>query len=409
DSRGQYVSYTYDALDRETGQYAAAAADQAAYASTSAPGNQTAAWVYDNSNTAISGMTYPVGRVTTATSYSGGYAYVQQAVGFNVFGESLGEETIIPSAAQGTVLGKTWKITHSYTSVNGLLWTDGYALGGGQPAENVTHGYNNDDEEDQLVTNAYSYLQSVSYSAYNQVAQVQLGSATSYATATDSYDAHTGDLTDQLVTRSTTTPASVDETAYKYDLAGNITRQTETRSGSSATAETQCYTYDSVDRLTTAWTATDSCSATPTSSNHSTVGDGITGGTYWTSWTYDAIGNRLTQTQHTVSGTGSDTVSTSAYSSSQPNTLTGTTTTGGSTSSTSYVYDDAGNTTTRNTSTGSQTLIWNNAEQLTNVSNSTTGTATSYIYDADGNLLLHSPTCLQEPPSASGWSPSTPW
>ncbi|MEW2300872.1 polymorphic toxin-type HINT domain-containing protein [Streptomyces sp. NPDC006655] len=392
DSRGLYVSYTYDALDRRTGQYAAATADQAAYASTSSPGNQTAAWVYDNANTAITGMTYPVGHVTTATSYSGGYAYTRQAVNFNVFGESLGEETIIPSAAQGSVLGKTWKITHSYTSVNGLLWTDTYALGGGLPAETITHGYNNDDEPNALATTAYSYVQSTAYSAYNQVAQVQLGSSSSYATVTDGYDAHTGELADQLATRSTTTPASVDETAYKYDLSGNITRQSETRSGSSTTAETQCYNYDPLDRLTAAWTtastATDTCTVTPTSSDHSTVGDGITGGTYWTSWSYDEIGNRLTQTQHTVSGTGSDTLTTGVWSSSQPNTMTGTTNTGGSTSSTSYTYDSAGNTKTRNTNTGNQTLIWNNAEQLTSVSNSTTGTATNYIYDADGDLLL---------------------
>ena len=387
DSRGDYVSFTYDALDRKTGTYAAATADQVAYASTSSPGNQTAAWVYDNANTAISGMTYPVGHVTTATSYSGGYAYVQQAVNFNVFGESLGEETIIPSAAQGSVLGKTWKITHSYTSVNGLLYTDGYALGGGLPAETVTHGYNNDDEENALATSAYSYLKSVSYSANDQVAQVQLGSSTSYATVTDAYDTHTGSLTDQLVTRSTNAPSSVDETAFTYDLSGNITRQTETRSGSSSTAETQCYAYDTLDRLTTAWTASDNCSATPTSSDHSTVGDGITGGTYWTSRTYDAVGNRLTQTQHAL-GTGSDAVTTSAYSDSRSNTVTGTSTTGGSTASTSYGYDSVGNTTTRDTSTGDQTLTWNENDQLTKVANSTTGTSTSYLYDADGNLLL---------------------
>ncbi|MGW2525033.1 RHS repeat-associated core domain-containing protein [Streptomyces sp. NPDC001617] len=388
DARGQYVSYTYDALDRKTGQYASATTGQVTYASTSSPGNQTAAWVYDNANTAVPGMTYPVGHVTTATSYSGGYAYAQQAVNFNVFGESLGEQTIIPSAAQGTVLGKTWKISHTYSSVLGLLDSDGYSLGGGLPAETVGYAYNNNDELSGIATTSYGYLQSVSYNAYNQVAQVQLGSSTSYATVTDSYDAHTGNLTDQLVTRSTTTPASVDETAYTYDLAGNITHQTETRSGSSTTAETQCYTYDALDRLTAAWTATDTCAATPTSSNHSTVGDGITGGTYWTSWHYDAIGNRDTQTQHTVSGTASDTVTTSGWSSSQPNTLTSTTTTGGSTGSTSYSYDSAGNTKIRSTSTGDQTLVWNNAEQLTSVSNSTTGTTTSYIYDANGNLLL---------------------
>nr|WP_275424805.1 RHS repeat-associated core domain-containing protein [Streptomyces sp. SID13726] len=215
-----------------------------------------------------------------------------------------------------------------------------------------------------------------------------MGSSTSYATVTDAYDSHTGDLTDQLVTRSTATPSSIDETAYTYDLSGNTTRQTETRSGSGSTAETQCFTYDTLDRLTTAWTATDNCAATPTSSSHSTVGDGITGGAYWTGWTYDAVGNRLTQTQHTFSGTGSDTVTTSGYSSGQPNTLTSTASTGGSSASTSYGYDNAGNTTTRNTGTGTQTLLWNNSGQLTKVSNATTGTATSYVYDAGGNLLL---------------------
>ncbi len=59
-------------------------------------------------------------------------------------------------------------------------------------AEAITHGYNNDDEPNALATTAYSYVQSTAYSAYNQVAQVQLGSSTSYATVTDGYDAHTG-------------------------------------------------------------------------------------------------------------------------------------------------------------------------------------------------------------------------
>ena len=62
--------------------------------------------------------------------------------------------------------------------------------------------------------------------------------------------------------------------------------------------------------------------------------------------------------------------------------------TGGSTGTTSYGYDSAGNTTTRDTGTGDQTLTWNNAGQLTNVTTQHDGTATSYVYDADGDLLL---------------------
>jgi hypothetical protein len=51
-------------------------------------------------------------------------------------------------------------------------------------------------------------------------------------------------------------------------------------------------------------TAIDNCAATPTGGDPSTVGDDITGGTYWTSWTFDAVGNRLTQTWHTVTTSG---------------------------------------------------------------------------------------------------------
>ncbi|TFV30078.1 hypothetical protein E4K10_47630 [Streptomyces sp. T1317-0309] len=52
DSRGKTVSYTYDVLNRKTGQYASTVAAQTPGAS----GNQTAAWTYDNDN-AVSGVT----------------------------------------------------------------------------------------------------------------------------------------------------------------------------------------------------------------------------------------------------------------------------------------------------------------------------------------------------------------
>jgi YD repeat-containing protein len=102
DADGNYVSYTYDALGRKTYEYAApdVAADQ-----TSA--TELASWGYDNANDSVPGMLYAIGQTTTQTSYSGGNAYTEQSLGFNVFGESLGTEVVIPSA-QGTALGKTW-------------------------------------------------------------------------------------------------------------------------------------------------------------------------------------------------------------------------------------------------------------------------------------------------------------
>lgn len=95
------VSYTYDALNRKTGEYAAATSAQSA----GPAGNQIAAWIYDNSNGAVQNMTDPKGQVTSSASYSGGYTYSNQQLGFNVFGESTGEYISIPSGAQGATLG----------------------------------------------------------------------------------------------------------------------------------------------------------------------------------------------------------------------------------------------------------------------------------------------------------------
>ncbi|MCF4136505.1 hypothetical protein L1856_05810 [Streptomyces sp. Tue 6430] len=209
---------------------------------------------------------------------------------------------------------------------------------------------------------------------------------------TNTYDPHTGALTDQLVTRATA-PVKVDEQNYTRDLAGNTTKQVTTRLGATAASETQCYQYDELVRLTQAWTATDDCSAAPTASSHAQVGDLLAGGTaYWTSWDFDALGQRQQQVEHSTIG-GSDTTTSYAYDYNgndtvQPHALASTQASGASTAATSYTYDKTGNTTGRTTlASGNQTLNWNNAGQLTQVSGGKSGT-TSYIYDADGNVLL---------------------
>ncbi|MGW4935414.1 polymorphic toxin-type HINT domain-containing protein [Streptomyces sp. NPDC004166] len=387
DSRGKNVSYTYDVLNRKTGQYASTVAAQAPGAS----GNQTAAWTYDNDN-AVSGVTNPIGKTTTATAYNAGNTYTTQQVGFNAFGESLGQSITIP-AVHGALGGKTYTFRHTYTANTGLLDSDNYPLGGGLPSEIVGHVYATAlDLPSRMVDTSYVYAQNTTYSAYGQVLQETLGQDTNLAYLTNTYDPHTGALTDQLVTRSTT-PAKVDEQNYTYDPAGNTTKQVTTRLGTTAAPETQCYQYDQLDRLTQAWTATDACSATPTTSSHTQVGDLLAGGTaYWTSWDFDALGQRQHQVEHSTTG-GTDTTTSYTYNYNgngtvQPHALASTQDSGASNATTSYAYDKAGNTTGRNTiASGNQTLAWNEAGQLTQVSGGKSGT-TSYIYGADGNVLL---------------------
>jgi RHS repeat-associated protein len=381
DERRDTVSYTYDALGRETAEYGATTAGQA-------PANELASWVYDGS-----ASLYEVGQLVSATSYIGGTsgsAYTEATTGYNVFGESKGTTVTIPSS-EGALAG-AYTTTHTYATTTGLLAKDTYTAVDGLPAETVVHSYTSALD---LPGEVGSYGGATDYSAYSQVLQQTLGNGTyGEAYVSDTYDAHTGDLTDQLVTRSLDTPADVDETAYIYDASGNITHQTETRLGSSSDTETQCYQYDALDQLTAAWSATDGCAVPPTSSSYSQVANTLgTNSAYWTSWTFNALGERTGQTQHSLSSGTADTVTSYAYNGNgagQANTLTSTATTGGTAGSTSYAYDADGNATTRDTAGGSQTLTWNTAGQLATVTGASTGT--SYVYDASGSVLLRKDT-----------------
>jgi RHS repeat-associated protein len=380
DSRGKTISLTYDPLNRKTGQYDAPVSGQS-------PSNQLASWVYDNANNAVAGMTNPIGHLTTATAYVGGNAYVTQAGGFNAYGEPSAETITIPSS-EGALAG-SYAFTHLYTSGTALPARDTYPAspgGGSLPAETVTHGYSGAMDFPVTMGGLAAYTANVTATPYSQVAQEQLGlTQAAHGYIDNTFDEHTGALKDSQLINTAVSATPIDETSYTYDPAGNPLSQTETRQG--ANIETQCYIYDALDRLKQAWTATDNCAADPATNGGSTVGSGIANGAYWTSWTLDTLGQRTKQTQHGLAGTA-DTVTTYTYNTDQPNTLASTSTTGpGGSSGTSYGYDPVGNTTTRTTPTqGQQALTWSDTGELTAVTAASGGS--SYIYDADGNLLL---------------------
>jgi RHS repeat-associated protein len=385
DSRGKVVSYAYDALNRKIGQYDSPAASQST-------ANRMAAWVYDNSDNAVAGMTDPIGHLTSSTAYHDGAAYTQRSRGFNVFGESTGETVTIPSA-EGALAG-SYSFVKQYSATTGLLSKDVYPAQGGLPAETVNHDYAGVLDLPDLLNGLSGYDQGTTYDAFSRVNQQTLGSAPNLAYVTDAYDPHTGDLTDQLVTRALGAAPKVDDEAYRYDPSGNLTRQVSTRLGASAPSETQCFGYDGLSRLTVAWTATDACAVTPTAADHSTVGDSLgTSSAYWTTWAFDLLGNRTGQVQHGFTGGASSTDTTTSYTydgpkTGQAHTLTGTTTTGAATGSTAYTYDASGNVVGRTTpADGTQTLTWDDRGQLTAVTGGTAGDA-GYVRDADGNLLL---------------------
>ncbi|GAA4457858.1 polymorphic toxin-type HINT domain-containing protein [Phytohabitans houttuyneae] len=382
DARLKTTSTTYDALNRRTGRYAAATASQSA-------SNQLASWVYDNSNNAITGMLYPIGQLTAATAYWGGQAYTVQQNNFNVFGKSTGQTVTIPTT-EG-LLGGTYTYLYQYTTTTGLRSRTVFPAKGALPAETVNQGYATAFDLPSTLGGLGGYAQGVTYDAFSRVNQQTIGSAVpNRGFVTNTYDEHTGRLTDQLVTRMGTTPGDVDKQHYDYDKAGNPLRQVSTRLGATTPSETQCFRYDGLQRLTKAWTATDNCAAEPTPSSRAMVGSGLgSSSAYWTGWEFDLVGNRTKQTRYSTTG-GSDTTTTYAYDGNgadQPHTLTSSATTGATPGSATYGYDATGNTTSRNAGNGNQTLTWNDDGQLTAVTGSTAGNST-FLYDADGGLLM---------------------
>jgi RHS repeat-associated protein len=394
DANGATLTWTYDALNRKTAEYDTPAGTQAR--------TKVASWVYDNSNLAIIGMSDPNGHLTTSTRYiPGGGTYTQQATGFDQFGNLTGQTITLNGTSDGA-LDTSYNFTYTDLSVSGDPFTAVYQASpgaGALPSETVNYGYDfkNGIEVPTGIAGLNSYGYYVYYTALGQVHQEIIGSQSAQASLTDSYDPHTGLLTDaSLQTADITSP--VDDTQYTYDPAGNPRTQTETRNvtiptgGTSTVSETQCFGYDALDRLTQAWTATDGCKADPSSNSGATVGDGISGAAYWTTWKYNPLGLRTTENDHGLGG-AADTATSYSYdgnSAGQPDTLTSTNTTGGDTGTASYTYDADGNVKSRtitDTATTSQQLTWNDDGTLQKIT-STPGGTSSYVYDAGGNLVL---------------------
>src|SRR5690606_34513603 len=103
----------------------------------------------------------------------------------------------------------------------------------------------------------------------------------------------------------------VTDLTYGYTDAGLIT---SIDNQSDLGADTQCFAYDYLKRVTDAWTG-----ATPAACATQPAGPGQVGGAapYWRSWTFDDAGNRASQVDHLAGETIDYT-----YAVSQPHTVT---------------------------------------------------------------------------------------
>ncbi|WP_406499494.1 polymorphic toxin-type HINT domain-containing protein [Streptomyces sp. NBC_00846] len=300
-------------------------------------------------------------------------------------------------------LGGTYQIDTAYNA-DGTVSGQTLPAAGGLTAEAVSYQYDSLQRPVALDTSlgGMSYVSDVSYSPTNKLEQLELttgGAADKKAWLTYAYEQGTSRLINSRV--SVKGAASVlYDARYTYDAGGNVQSIVDTPGGGST--DVQCFRYDGLRRMTEAWTS----NVTP----NEAVGTGRTdaacasdpsattvGGTapYWSSYEFDTLGNRKSETSHGVNGSAT---STTAYTYGEkgegPHQLTtgvmdttATSTTPAVKLTNTYTYDETGNTDHRVLNGETQTLEWDKQGELSKVTNAD-GTATEYVYDAAGNRLL---------------------
>ncbi|AVT41510.1 hypothetical protein C6W10_15980 [Plantactinospora sp. BB1] len=383
DARGEVLAYTYDRLGRKTGIY-----DDAV-----TPATKRAEWKYDRLAT---GQTLR-GQLTETVRYEppgSTNAYKMQVRTFGTRYQPATVHYVIPPV-EGTGIAGTWSFTQDYSDYDGSPTDLTYTGGGGLAGENVTTVYGPTGLPAGLTTNAdaATYVSEQKYTPFGEpLSTKREGHNLDYVIDTTTYYEDT-----RRIKRTHIEPKTggiVSDRNYSYDPAGNITSISDTPQTGST--DTQCFRHDSLQRLTSAWTPKTGvdCETDPTLPN--------LGGPapYWQDWTFDKVGNRLTETAHTTSGntTRTYTVPTGGKDVIRPHAVTAVTTqaSGEPPVVSSYGYDAAGNTTCRPTGeaantcppgSNSQHLAWDAENRLTTISGDAP-TAGSNIYDADGNRLL---------------------
>lgn len=359
DARGKTLAYSYDALGRAT-----------ARRSGSTTGALLASWSYD---------TVAKGQVSSSTRHVGSNKYVTAVTGYDDAYHATGQKVTLP-ASEGALAG-SYTTAFAYLDSGDLLGV-GLPAVGNLPAEDVLTYYDAAGMP-QSSGGENVYVANTRHTSTGEVEAMVLGNTRMFVVTND-WDPGTRRLNgislDQEGVSGTDLAAR-----YSYDAAGNVTAidNRPTRSGAPA-RDTQCFSYDGLGRLTSAWTPSSASCGTAKSVA------GLGGpARYWTDYTYDPVGNRTSSTEHTAAGDVKATYSYPAAGGARPHAVTKVTETGTEGSAvSSFAYDASGNTTTRTVAgQTAQALTWDVEGELASVTQSGKPTA-SFVYTADGERLV---------------------
>ncbi|GAA3604312.1 hypothetical protein GCM10022419_106270 [Nonomuraea rosea] len=356
DGKNQKVSTVYDDLGRRTGQWAG----------EPATGTQLAAWTYD---------TVAKGQPGAATRYTGGQPYTQAVTAYDSDYRPTATTITIPASEGG--LGRDYTFTSAYDAA-GNLREQGMPAAGGLPAEKLTHSYT-----DLGLTKAttsdlggFTYVKDSTFTATGKLESRLLG-GNGQIKRVLARDATT-DWLSRVTTQTkanTSTPDTVQDDRYSYNLGGNITRVLDAASAiaGQSDGQSECFTYDGLLRLKTAYTTTaSSCTGT---------GDALGLDPYSQAYAYDKVGNLTSLTHNGQSANYA--YPTPGATAVRPNAVTSIARPGGTDS---YAYDDKGQLTARTVGGKQGTFTWDQLGQLTQAT--INGQQTGMVYDAEGERLI---------------------
>jgi RHS repeat-associated protein len=370
DARGKQVSYGYDLDGRKIAEY-----DTTGGAAAENGSDELASWTYD---------TLAKGQLTSSTSYVGGTtgsAYTEGVLGYDSYGLPTGTDTVIPASA-GNLAG-SYDQAFTYGAYGDLESSYRDAPAGGLPAESVSIGYDTANGPVSLGSTLWHYVAALSYNETGQPLQYALGTTNEPVNVTDAYNPQTSWLASSQVTAGTGASV-VDATTYSYDMTGDVLAETD--APAAGPAQVQCFSYDYLGRLTQAFSQGSTSCGTPSQTAESSAA-----APYWDTYSYNTVGDLTSQVSTPPSGAA--TTYTSSYpaaGSPRPHAVSSQQASGPAGNTvTSYGYNASGDTTSITNPAATQNLNWNDAGQLGSVTTTGHGAGTtSYVYDADGNLLL---------------------
>ncbi|MEU5484086.1 ricin-type beta-trefoil lectin domain protein [Streptomyces mirabilis] len=414
-------SFEYDDLDRQT--KGTDAAMKATYTSYDAIGRVT--YVREGSLTAapVKEFTYDpagaVGKPAGSVRHDATGDYTDRITGYDSEYRPTGREIVIPSHANTAGLAGTYKYEYTYTPTGKPLAVTLPAVGG-LAKEKVVTRYDSDGLA-QSTSGLTWYTSDVTYSPYGEPLRTISGAQPYRVWTTNFIDEHTGRVQRTVWDRETDASHRIADSYYSYDRAGNVTSSArKLTTGSTSAWDTQCFTYDYLGEMVHAWTSSvavgtagtgcKSASGTawgyrqdgqssagpiaeaPDSATDATAPDSEMAASlsaaapaantvstdataYWQSFTFDAIGNRASLTEHDPTDATKDVKSAYSYGTqvagngtttptlAQPHTLTKVTPSTGT--GTNYTYTPVGNAETRALPGGTQNLIWNAEDKVT--------------------------------------------